>query len=280
MSDLDGLFDSQVGAETTAEDATATFEIEGTEEINDMVETEQDEHVEEQTQTEEVETEQGDAESEESEEIDYKAKYEEAEELRRKNQSYADSKYNDLDKKLNQLIANGSQQEAAPKQEEAMSKEQLQDLMYEDPMKAFNYMQSQMQPQTPQVDMSLQIQEGVQRGLHADYDAVVDNLKKVAAYHPEIVEQIQTSQNKAQTAYEAGLKLQNQARLKDDPDAFKEQLRQEILKEMEEGNETKTRPNLRKVPSSPRGNAGKVKTKDSLDGMFGSHFKSKNVASR
>jgi hypothetical protein len=277
-SDLDGLFDSQIGAETTAEDATATSEIEGTEEINDIVETEV-EHVEEHAETEQVETEQVETETEQPDETDWKAKYEEAEELRRKNQSYSDSKHNELEKKFNEFIANGSQQQAAPKQEEAMSKEQLQDLMYEDPMKAFQYMQGQVQPQNSQADMEIQIQQGVQRSLHADYDDVIDNLKKVSAYHPELVEQIQTSNNKAQTAYEVGLKLQNLARMKEDPVAFEEQLRQKILKEMEEGNdETTTRPNLRKVPSSPRGNVSKTKTKDTLDGMFDSQFKRGTVS--
>jgi hypothetical protein len=277
MSDeFDGLFDSPLGAEATAEDATATsLDGANTEEIlNDDM----DESIQEPNAQEDSDHEQAESDPEpESKEIDWKAKYEEEAELRRKNQSYADSRYNELDKKINQMMQGQTQKKEAPPEKE-YTKEELADLMYSDPEAAIKYVTSKNKPQQGNpANNQLQIDQAVQRGLHSDYDEVIASLEKVAAFRPEIIEKIQSSPNRALAAYEEGKKLQEQVKMTEDPEAFEKQLREKILKELEEDNRTKSKPNLRNVPSSPR-TKSKVKKKDPLAGLFDSPLS--KVASR
>jgi hypothetical protein len=270
---MEGLFDDPpAGAETTA-DATATPMVADTteEEIlhDEVIDPIENEEIDESVQDEVTE-------------LDYEAMYNtrdaEFKALEKRHtdfQSFNDSRINELDKRLNAM----SQAPAEPKPE-AMTKEQLQDMMYDDPQKAFTYMQQQAGPAQQGFSaeqMQVEIAQGVQRSLHDDYDQVINSLKAVAAFHPEIVEKIQTSNNKALTAYQEGVKLQKVAAMTADPEAFEKQLREKILNEQEEGNETST-PNLRNVPSSAP-NRAKKPTKQRLKGLFDSPFKKNGAMS-
>jgi hypothetical protein len=259
---LEDLFTAgATGAESTV-DAQATPEVETVipeqNEVSDIVESE----VPEQSSTEEAT----------QDEPNYKELYE-AEQKERENlekrhrdlQSYNDTRFNQLQEQIN---SSSKKVEEEPKQKE-LSKEELQDLMYEDPMKAFEYMQSLKNPEATQQGISqeqinLQVQEGVQREQHEDYDDVISALKAVASFHPEIIEKINSSTNKAKTAYEEGKKLQNLSQPQGDLEAIKAQLREEIMNEM---NNKKTKATLRGVPSSAA-SVQSSKPSQSFDGLF------------
>jgi hypothetical protein len=267
---LEDLFTAgTTGAESTA-DAQATQEIDNEipeqNEISDIV----DNEVPEQSEAEES------TQDEPNYRELYEASLKEKETLEKRHrdlQSYNDTRFNQLQEQINSASRPVEKEE---KQKE-LSKEELQDLMYEDPMKAFEYMQSLKQTSEPsdpaysKEQLQLEIQEGVQREQHEDYDEVISRLKSVASYHPEIIEKINNSTNKAKTAYEEGKKLQNASQPQGDLEAIKAQLREEIMNEL---NENKTRPTLRGVPASAV-SSKTSKPSQSFNSLFDAGRKSK-----
>lgn len=250
---LDNLFsagDTQ-GAESTV-DATATQEIDVTTEVDEISQDIVTSETVEPTAEETIQ-----------DEPDYKSMFEEEQKKRegvekqhRDYQSFRDSEFNRLQKQMAEQATPEVKAEETPK----LSKEELQDLMYEDPMKAYEYMAKITQPQQQQAmspeDIQVHVQEGVQREQHDDYDAIIENLRSVASYHPEIIKKINESTNKAKTAYEEGKKLQSLSQPQGDIEALKAQLREELLEEMKTNN--KSRPTLRNVPASKQGKAATV----------------------
>lgn len=280
MSDLDNLFTAgqSAGVDTTTTDATATLEPEKPQE--EVVPNTEDAG---QNITSNSMASEEPAKESTDEEPDYKAMFEakntEFESLTKQHrdyQSFHDSKFNDLEKKVNDF-------QNPPKPEEPpLTEDEINDLYLDNPAKAMQkVMEMQMksiQPQQQQItpeQMDLQIQEGVQRDQHDDYDNVINNLKSVASYHPEIIEKINASSNKAKTAYELGKNLQNANQPQADPDAFRNQLREEIIKELEE-EKNSNRPSLRGVPSSSTNkSSGKSVSTDPFRTLFTAGNKNK-----
>lgn len=296
MQDLNSLFpvgnSNITGTESTeTTDATATLETtDAPEEISQLAKPEEDssQFILGNNLSEETEEKADEPEDEKVEEPDYKALFEakndEFDKLTKQHrdfQSFNDSKFNELEKKFNDF-----KQEPAQPVEPELTEQQINDLYYENPAKAMQKvieMQNKSaQPQQPQItpqDIQLQVQEGVQRDQHEDYDDVINNLKSVASFHPQIIEKINASNNKAKTAYEEGIKLQSANASQADPDAYRTQLREEILKELELDKNTKNRPSLRGVPSSAKSTANTAPTERPLEDLFqaGKRGKSKTA---
>jgi len=275
MPELDDLFtagsNKTTGVEATT-DAQATLEDVLPSEESGLEQTQVEEtpnvEVESSAQTETA----GES---TQDEVDYKALYESTrldkeriEKQHRDNQSYNDRRYNELQQQLDSF----KKAEEQPKEKE-YTQEELSDLQYSNPEEWFKVMAGKLgytepqQPAAPQ-NNQLAIDEGVQRAMHEDYDDVISNLLKVQAYHPEVIAKIQAAPNRAKAAYQEGKKLQEANTNPVDAEALKAKLREEILKEMEEG-KTNNRTNLRKVPSSaPVKPSSTTKSKDSMSGMF------------
>lgn len=280
MQDFNDLFPTTgssniTGTESTeTTDATATLETtDAPEEISQLVEiNKESEFALNPDAVEQVEETKKD-----DEELDYKAMFEakndEFDKLTKQHrdfQSFNDSKFNELEKKFNDF----SKEPEQPVEPE-MSEQEINDLYYENPAKAMQkVMEMQMKSNVPQQEqltpdqIQIHIQEGVQRDQHEDYDAVISNLKGVASYHPQIIEKINASTNKAKTAYELGKELQSASLSQADPDAYRTQLREEIMKEMEQDKQSKNQPSLRGVPSSSASTANTAPTEQPLEGLF------------
>ena len=189
-------------------------------------------------------------------EVDYKALYESTkldkeriEKQHRDNQSYNDRRFNELQQQLD----NSKKVEEQPKEKE-YTKEELNDLQFSDSEEWLRIVAGRIgfvpqQQAAPQANQ-LAIDEAVQRSHHDDYDEVVNKLLAVKSYlPPEVLAKIQASPNRAKAAYEEGKKLQEANTNPVDAEALEKQIREKILKEMEEGNNN-NRTGLRKSKSS------------------------------
>ncbi len=258
--------DSTVDAEATHDEV----ETETSEEQNELP----NETVESQVQEENTEVESDDPQTETQVEPDensveyWKAKAEGSEKQRRDLQSYNDTRFNELTKKIEEM---NKPQETKPEPVKELSKEELNDLFYEDPEKAMLYVAQKNgmtpQAQQPQVDVDFKIKEAAMRYTHTDYDDVINHFKQAIQINPQVLQEVQSQADPIKAAYDAGKKFIEAQKIQVDPVAYEAELRKKILAEQ---TETKTtRPSLRKVPGSPGVTSGKNKPNNSLKSVFG-----------
>ena len=276
MPELDDLFtagtNKTTGVEATT-DAQATLEDVLPSEESGLEQTQVEETPNTEVQPEVTQEVAGES---TQDEVDYKALYESMkldkeriEKQHRDNQSYNDRRFNELQQEFNKF----KEVKEQPKEKE-YTQEELSDLQYSNPEEWFKVMAGKLgytepQKQAAPQNNQLAIDEGVQRAMHDDYDDVINNLLKVQAYHPEVIAKIQAAPNRAKAAYEEGKKLQEANTNPVDAEALEKQIREKILKEMEEGKVNNNRTGLRKVPSSaPVKASGTTKSKDALSGLF------------
>jgi hypothetical protein len=225
---LSDFFGRDSGSRKIGEDATATHKSEDVEpaHIETVLEPEKSEEI-----IEPVDESQQEVIDPQDFEALFKAEQVKNENLEKRNrdaQSFNDSRFNDFDKRLNEMT---NQPPPEPKEEvKEYSKQELSDLIYEDPEAAMLYVAQKngltqaTQPQQP-INIDMDIKEAVQRELNPDYDVVVQGLIGAAHLHPEIIQEVQNASNPAKAAYEAGKKIQANLELGKDPAAYEEKLR-------------------------------------------------------
>lgn len=272
--DFDELFDankpkkkeSPMDVKATQKKADDVFDEQ--EEKETVEETEASE-VKEDTQVEEQEDSKPDENSVEF----WKKKAEAAEKQKRDQQSYNDQRYNTLEKSFNEFKQSiQTQQQQPPKQEiPEMSKEDLQDLIYEDPEKAMIYVAQKnglinSQPQQP-VNMQLAVQEQVVRALNPDFDDVIEKFQEAVNLNPMILQEVKNAPNPVQAAYDKGKQILQAQDKPVDMETLKAEIRAELEEELNIKNSS--RQSLRKVPGSP-GVSGKksVKRETVIDDFF------------
>lgn len=263
--DLADLFDTNKPKKKDSPmDARATQKK--AEEVFD--EQEENETVEE-TETSEAEgsqvEEQEDSKPDENSVEFWKKKAEAAEKQKRDQQSYNDQRYNSLEKSFNEMKELLVNQQSQPRPEQKqelpeMSKEDLQDLIYEDPEKAMIYVAQKNglinnQPQQPQINIQYAVQEQVARALNPDFDQAIEKFNEAIQLNPMILQEVQKSPNPVQAAYEKGKQI---LQAQKDP-INREDLEAKIRAELEEEFKAKglTRQSLRKVPASPGASGSK-----------------------
>lgn len=288
METLEDIFSGKTSETPEVEDTTVTQET-VQEEVLDQQEstTQQIEHSEEVNQEipQEESQEQGNDVDENS--LDYwkglaEKRDNELASLKKQHsdyQSFADKKYNELDKKLNMLFEQKPQQ-SQPQQAEQpkMSQEELNELFFENPVEAAKKMMElygpQAQTQQPQFnpqEIQMQVQENVMRELHNDFDEVLSQVNRQVAYNPELLAKIQQSSNPAKTAYQEGTRLRQAEMIQKDPDAYEKELRAKWEEELKTKNNNSS-PTLRTIPaSSPTKSTGgkTAKNSNALDSIFG-----------
>ena len=241
---------------TQEEDATATLD-DSSSLVNQQVEEPLDAPVDELPEEDPVAN--GDDQEGEPEDWEgkYKAletKYESLDKQKRDNQSFNDQRFAEIEKRL---AANAVPvPEEVPEKE--LTKEELSDLQYDDPDAYFDYMvdkraakQQAANPQPTQQDINSQVQFGVERSLHSDFDEMFKVADEAAKLNPALVQECLQAENPARAAYELGQRISEAKGQTIDPAAYKEKIRQEILAEMEGATPNQnSKKTLHKVPSA------------------------------
>ena len=187
----------------------------------------------------------------------------EAHEKRSKDfQSFNDSRFNALDKRLNEM-GNPAPIEKPAEEVKEYSNQELADLVYDDIEAAMLYVakkngmapnQTTQQPANIQMD----IQQGVQRALNPDYDEVVDLLSNTRL-DTQIIQDIQNAADPAKAAYDYGKKMQANLLIAKDPEAYKNKLRLEWEAEKADEKQPQRRQGLHGVPAAQTAQTQKKK---------------------
>lgn len=227
--------------------------------VNEYPETQEETNVETQEVDETQETQE---ESNIDPTTDLEKRLASLEKQRADQQGYYMGQINDLNAKITELTA-----EKAEPPAKKMTDDEINDLYYENPAEAMRIMQAQAQPQ---VNTQIQIQEGVQRALHSDYDEVIGIVYKQATLNPTLEQEILSSPDPAKMAYEKGLEFQKALQIQTDPKAYEAELRAKIESELASKQPMPTRVGNARSSAPKVGNASQADHgKTTFDKMFG-----------
>ena len=97
----------------------------------------------------------------------------------------------------------------------------------------------------------INITEVIARKTHEDYEQVKDLFVEVAQQNPALAAGLRNSPDPAGFAYEQGLKIKAQREIGDDPAAYKERVRQEVLADIRNGADVDAKAAAEKRASIP-----------------------------
>lgn len=119
----------------------------------------------------------------------------------------------------------------------------------EDPYGYVNQMESRLNSKLS--DMKMSMSETVVKQLIPDYDDKLGFYAKYAQQNPQLVQQVQQSDNPALLAYNLGKQFETQEKYGSDPDAMRKAIRAEVEAELKKDYEKRMTSNLQAAAKQP-----------------------------